>query len=143
MRKQRIVLTALAVTAALAAVALLADGRETEKPVKERPAPRAEVASGTLEDTAPGAGGMRVYLDPETGAVLDRPTDPLTERLLDERLSTYGGDLLEEPLPGGGYRVDLRGRFQSAVVATIDPETDEVEIDCISTVATAEDRDEQ
>jgi hypothetical protein len=29
--------------------------------------------------------------------------------------------------------VDLRGRFQSAVVATIDPETDEVEIDCITT----------
>ena len=30
--------------------------------------------------------------------------------------------LWQEPLPGGGYRVDLQGRFVSATVATLDAE---------------------
>ena len=50
---------------------------------------------------------------------------------LQDRLNTYSGDLLEEALPDGGFKVDLRGRFRSAGVATIDPVTDEVEIDCV------------
>ena len=137
MRRPRIASIVLTMAAALVAVALLAAGEQAETPGEPQP-PRSEDAARSGEDSAPGAAGIRVYLDPETGEVLDRPTDPLTERLLDERLSTYSADLLEEALPDGGYRVDLRGRFQSAVVATIDPETDEVTIDCISPAPTDE-----
>lgn len=85
-------------------------------------------------ELAPGAAGIRVYLDPETGRVIDRPDEPGAvpqPRGLADRLNTYGGDLVQEPLPDGGFKVDLRGRFRSAVVATIDPVTDEVVIDCV------------
>jgi hypothetical protein len=103
--------------------------------------PRAVAAAkgvGTMVgDEAPGRAGVRVYLDPDTGELVNR-------RFVEEEgeairpgpghwLNTYGEDLLQERIPQGGYMVDLRGRFQSAVVATIDPETDEVEIDCITT----------
>jgi len=124
----------LGMASALLAVVLLAAGEPGEEPP---------------EPSVPAA-GLRVYLDPETGEVSNRPADPasrleawggvLSPR---DRLNTYGGDLLQERLPGGGFKVDLRGRFQSAVVATIDPETDTVKIDCVSTPAIGEVADDK
>lgn len=143
MRRLRLALITLTSAAALAVAVVLAAANGTEAVAGPQLPPRVEDAASAPEDVSPGTAGVRVYLDPETGEVLDRPTEQLTERLLDQRLSTHSRDLLEEALPEGGYKVDLRGRFQSAVVATIDPETDEVEIDCISTSVTGEVRHEQ
>ena len=105
-------------------------------------------------DTAPGEVGVRVRIDPLTGEILRRPDDPGVEDQAAEDgttpvtgprgwLNTYGDDLVQEPLPGGGFKVDLRGRFQSAVVATIDPDTGAVEVDCVVTPDPAEAADDR
>lgn len=70
------------------------------------------------------AGGIVVYIDPVTGAILEAPAPgsiglPLTSALLQE-LSTSSAGLDQVPIPGGGVIVDLRGRFQSPLIATID-----------------------
>ena len=139
----------LTVVLALTGAALLAAGQ----PASERSGEAAPAEASASEDdatrnraAAPGGAGMRVYLDPETGQLTGPPAagdeetaprDPLG------RFSTYSGDLIEERLPGRGFKVDLRGRFQSAVVATIDPETQEVTIDCVTAPAAASERDER
>lgn len=72
------------------------------------------------------AAGLRVYIDPQTGAFLPEPapgTVPL--RLtpeLQNAFSTSHQGLVEVPsaVPGGGFKLDLRGRFQSPLLATID-----------------------
>lgn len=131
MKRQSSGRISLAVAAlALAAAVALGAGEPAKAP--------AEV-SAPAEAKAPGDSGLRVYLDPETGELKSRPADPadgsehedgrLSPR---ERLNTYGGDLLQERLDRGGFKVDLRGRFQSSVVATIDPVTNEVSIDCVA-----------
>ena len=77
-------------------------------------------------DTSAGAAGMRVYVDPNTGAVLQNPpagAPPLPLTLLERNsLSTSHQGLVEVPsaTPGGGYILDLQGRFQSPLMATID-----------------------
>lgn len=105
--------------------------------------------SAPSESPVPLAGGLRVYLDPETGEVRSRPADQDPELQREESRwgeresrNTYGGDLLQEPLDGGGFMVDLRGRFQSSVVATIDPETGAVTVDCVRAPAAGESEDE-
>jgi hypothetical protein len=69
---------------------------------------------------------MMIYLDPQTGAILKEPPPgsvplPLSER---ERnaLSTSHDGLVQVPsaLPGGGVKIDLQGRFQKPLVATVD-----------------------
>ena len=139
--------TLVMAAAVLAAVVLAAANPAARPRGDEAPsaAPTSEDAGGALEDSAPGSAGLRVYLDPATGLMRSRPSDPEAEEAVGGfagRFNTYGGDLLQEPLPRGGFKVDLRGRFQSAVVATIDPQTDEVKIECISTPASEEVDDE-
>src|SRR5262245_60365359 len=72
------------------------------------------------------APGMMIYLDPQTGAVLSAPAPgtvplPLTPEL-QNALSTSHQGLVEvpNPVPGGGFKLDLQGRFQSPLGATID-----------------------
>lgn len=70
------------------------------------------------------AGGIVVYIDPVTGAILQAPAPggtalPLTSTFLQE-LSTSSAGLDQVRLPGGGVIVDLQGRFQSPLIATID-----------------------
>jgi hypothetical protein len=73
-----------------------------------------------------GASGMIIYIDPQTGALLHAPapgTVPLQlTPALRNALSTSHQGLVETPsaVPGGGVKVDLQGRFQSPLVATID-----------------------
>lgn len=73
-----------------------------------------------------GATGMRVYVDPTTGAV--RP-DPAPGSLMIEltpaeqaAVSSSHQGLVEVPSsePGGGVKLDLQGRFQSPLIGTID-----------------------
>jgi hypothetical protein len=71
-----------------------------------------------------GASGMIIYIDPQTGAVLNEPA-PGTVPLqwtpeLQNALSTSQQGLVETPAAGGGVKVDLQGRFQSPLTATID-----------------------
>ena len=69
---------------------------------------------------------MMVHLHPQTGAILKEPPTgtmplPLSER---ERnaLSTSNDGLAQVPsaLPGGCVKLDLKGRFQKPLVATVD-----------------------
>jgi hypothetical protein len=69
---------------------------------------------------------MVIYIDPQTGAIRNTPTPgtvpvQLTPQL-QNALSTSHQGLTESPnpVPGGGVKVDLQGRFQSPLVATID-----------------------
>lgn len=85
------------------------------------PQPPAENPAGT-----PGAAsGMRVYVDPQTGGFLKEPAPghvplELSPRLQDA-LSTSHEGLVEtpSPVPGGGVKLDLKGRFQSPAFGTI------------------------
>jgi len=73
-----------------------------------------------------GTDGLMIHIDPQTGAILKEPapgTVPLQlPPTLRRALSTSHRGLLETPslVPGGGVKVDLQGRFQSPVFATID-----------------------
>jgi hypothetical protein len=69
---------------------------------------------------------MRIYLDPQTGAILQEPAPgalPLALTPQEQNaLSTSHQGLTETPgpVPGGGVKVDLQGRFQSPVFGTVD-----------------------
>jgi hypothetical protein len=73
-----------------------------------------------------GAAGMRIYRDPVTGELRDPPAEaPAQVPLLpDDALSTSSEGLVEtpSPMPGGGVKVDLQGRFRSPLIATQDGE---------------------
>jgi len=85
----------------------------------------AEASAPRTEETSwsPGAGGFLAYIDPQTGRLLSEPPEGapalgLSQKEL-EMLSRSTLGLSEELLPGGGYMVRLRGRFQSFVVASV------------------------
>ena len=93
----------------------IGSGTSVPQPSAEKPAAVPEVASG-----------MRVHIDPKTGAILREPapgTVPLQLTPQEQNaLSTSHQGLVEVPssLPGGGVKVDLQGRFQSPLIGTID-----------------------
>ena len=96
---------------------------QSVSPGQTQPGAHAD-ASQPLATVPEGAAGMVIYVDPQTGALLQEPapgTVPL--RLtpqLQNALSTSQHDLVETPAAGGGVKVDLQGRFQSPLAATID-----------------------
>jgi hypothetical protein len=66
-----------------------------------------------------GAGGQWVHVDPATGARTARPQPgAAAAAATNPALSTSAQGLVEEPAPGGGVMVDLKGRFRSAAEAT-------------------------
>jgi hypothetical protein len=71
---------------------------------------------------------MLIYIDPQTGVVRNAPapgTVPLqVTPALQNALSTSHHGLVETPAAGGGVQVDLQGRFQSPLAATIDAQGD-------------------
>jgi len=73
-----------------------------------------------------GAAGMKVYIDPQTGAIRTTPapgTEPLQLTPQEQNsLSTSHEGLVEVPgtQPGGGMKLNLQGRFQSPMMGTID-----------------------
>ena len=72
------------------------------------------------------ASNMMIHVDPKTGAIRKEPapgTVPLQlTPQLQNALSTSHQGLVEAPSPvaGGGIKVDLQGRFQNPLFATID-----------------------
>jgi hypothetical protein len=82
------------------------------------------VAQATVPNGASGGAGMKVYTDPQTGAIIPEPA-PGSENLvlppqLQESFSTSSEGLVQvpSPEPGGGVKLDLQGRFQSPLIAT-------------------------
>jgi hypothetical protein len=71
--------------------------------------------------------GLKVHIDPKTGKVLPAPapgTPPLSLSPQEENAFSTSHQGLKEvksAKPGGGYRLDLQGRFQSPLGATVDP----------------------
>ena len=137
---------ALVAALALTAAAVLAAGKPAPEPAAAETRSQTDAGSPPAgREDLPGASGLRVLLDPETGRMRSRPLDPEAadaSRAARDRLNTYGADLIQERLPEGGFKVDLRGRFQSSVVATIDPRTLEVTVDCVRAPAGEEATDD-
>jgi hypothetical protein len=67
---------------------------------------------------------MRVYIDPQTGAISPDPSPgtPPSAPTAQERsgFSRSHEGLVETPLPDGGFKLELQGRFQSPLVGTVD-----------------------
>jgi hypothetical protein len=85
------------------------------------PASAADALGGGVSE-----GGMKGYIDPNTGAIIEAPAPgtPALPLSAQERnaMSTSHEGLVEtpSPTPGGGFKLDLRGRFQSPLVGVID-----------------------
>ena len=90
------------------------------------------IVTGQSQDTPAPEGGspaeitgsaQRAYLDPETGRLLREPLPGAPVITLGAKelnmLSTSDARLVERSLPGGGYVLDLQGRFQHMAVATV------------------------
>lgn len=84
----------------------------------------AEQGRGASAATAqvPAAAGMRAYVDPQTGAFTDPPPDTSAPEPSEEAFSRSSVRLVEVPgtTPSGGVMVDVRGRFMTSFVATVD-----------------------
>ena len=65
--------------------------------------------------------GMRVYVDPKTG----EPTAPPPNAAVESAPAVQqrsGEGLVEEPAPGGGVMMDLKGRFKTPLAVTVGPD---------------------
>jgi hypothetical protein len=93
---------------------------------KTRAPASANTAEGQNEKAAnasKGTAAMRVYIDPKTGEVVEPPAGAPAAELPKSQANALSTsvDRLEEtpsPMPGGGVLLDLKGRFQSPLVAT-------------------------
>ena len=67
--------------------------------------------------------GLKIYLDPVTGRPSIPPTgaavSDTTSPAVSSSLNTSTQGLVEQPAPGGGMMLDLKGRFQSSTKATV------------------------
>jgi hypothetical protein len=96
-----------------------------------------EVGEAETLETRPAS---RAYVDPQTGRLVPAPVageDDVAEALLPERLSRFQDDLVAEPLPEGGFGVDLRGRFRTDTVAHLDADG-RLRIGCVDSQEAAE-----
>ncbi len=85
-----------------------------------------ESAPDAADRGAPAAQAQRVYLDPTTGRLTDSPPPDVEVLALSPEelnsLSTSHDGLVTAPLPGGGFAIDLQGRFRHMAVATVAPD---------------------
>ncbi len=84
------------------------------------------------ETKTAGGGGMVIEIDPARGTIKENPqlSDAMQEELA-RLVNTSSEGLTETTLRNGTVVVDLQGRFQSAVVATIDKDGN-VHSSCVS-----------
>ena len=103
----------LLVLSILPAFALLGMTHDTQAPAKASTA-------------TPFAQGLVLNIDPVTGAIIDQPAPGATKlavpAALASHMSTSDDGLIEQPNPSGGkgLYVNLQGRYQNAIVATVD-----------------------
>ncbi len=85
-----------------------------------------ESTTSAADGGAPGDQAQRVYLDPTTGRLTDNPPPGVEVLALSPEelngLSTSHEGLVTAPVPGGGYAVDLQGRFRHMAVAMVAPD---------------------
>lgn len=73
--------------------------------------------------TEAGIAGQKAYVDPRTGELVSSPARPERAPMRSLRVDPAGRDLPEMPLANRpGFKVDLKGRYQSATVATVNPD---------------------
>jgi len=101
-------------------------GVETRAGAQELPDPSAlrDTAVGASDTGSPVAGGLTVHIDPQTGRLTKKGAGvPLYLSPAEANaMSTSHQGLYEtlSPRPRGGAVVNLQGRFQSSLMATID-----------------------
>jgi hypothetical protein len=79
--------------------------------------------AGEVGAPTPASGpSMRAYVDPATGKLLKKPPPGARVPPATAESSRSSQGLVEEPVPGGGVKVDLQGRFRSPLVATVRPD---------------------
>ncbi|OGF11206.1 MAG: hypothetical protein A2W00_10135 [Candidatus Eisenbacteria bacterium RBG_16_71_46] len=88
---------------------------------KSRPARQVAAAAPAAVAPAPVAGeaGMRIFLDPETGAIGPPPVgslSPAPEGAIEEP----SANLREQMLPDGSVMIDLQGQFQEYTIIQLD-----------------------
>ena len=90
--------------------------------VEASPAPTAPVAVAAPVARATQArphavaeAGMRAYIDPETGTLGPPVSDDGSNAIIDT-----GEGLVEERLPNGAVKIDLKGQFQEYAVVQLD-----------------------
>lgn len=77
---------------------------------------QAQAPADSEQSGAGVADGMTVHIDPKTGKVTPPPPGAAPPESQSEKnaTSTSGEGLTEQPNPaGGGYKLDLKGRFQN------------------------------
>lgn len=98
-------------------VALCATAIASEKSDTNTDAASVKTAATTSTSTV-GASGMRVYLDPETGTLVDRPVTAEQKAAASsdaqELFNQDSSDLQEVRHPDGSVSMDLQGRFEMA-----------------------------
>ncbi|MDX2451625.1 hypothetical protein [Desulfosarcina sp.] len=68
---------------------------------------------------------QRAYIDPETGELVSPPEQetPAASESIQPSAFSISAETMEEassPVPGGGMMIDLKGRFQSPIAATVE-----------------------
>jgi hypothetical protein len=77
----------------------------------------------TANPPPPGTAGMQAHVDPQTGQPVSEPaTTELPSVSEAAARSRSSAGLVEEPAPGGGVTVHLRGRFRSPLTADVGPD---------------------
>ena len=113
--------------AAVAAETTSIDCQETAQAGPRPAGGDTAVAPAGQEEAVPvqqGTSGFRAYIDPETGQLTVPPEDAPAEEPTAAALATSDEGLVAvpSPVPGGGNVVDLKGRFRSPLMATVDAE---------------------
>lgn len=86
--------------------------------------PNSAITKSTVK--SPMAAGMKIYRDPETGEFLSSPPEgdlgiPQQDVTLGSEANSFSDEGLETVThPDGSVSVDLQGRFQSEIHATMD-----------------------
>lgn len=92
----------------------------------EAPASVVQIPVDHHDAVPSGASGMTIHIDPQTGRILEQPaggTAPfeLTPELQKAVSTSHDGFVaVPSPIQGGGIIINLQGRFQNPLVATID-----------------------
>lgn len=92
---------------------------------KERSPSTIEDVGQTKISTAEAQQQTRAYIDPETGELVSPPEQetPAASRSVQPSAFSISPETMEEassPVPGGGVMIDLKGRFQNPVSATVE-----------------------
>ena len=110
-------MTLIAVASIVAAPAVACDHPQADKPEATATATEAQVPVG--------AGGMMVFIDPETGRVTNKPTAEQRAAMQTKMAGLFNQSdegTYDEILPNGAVLRDLHGRLMDATVVRIAPD---------------------